>query len=100
MNAKIHAEPVRAGAPVYVPAWLALAVAVVALVVGIVSLQSSTGSTEREAAIGTNPWVGVDMAALQESGYTGRLGAAAAEDLGQMSREELVASGFTGRLGS
>ena len=101
MSAKVHAEPLKVATPFYLPAWVALFVAVAALAVGIVSLQTSSNSGSREAAIASSPWVGVDMDALKQAGYTGRLGAiTAASPYGEMDREDLIELGFTGRLSS
>ena len=101
MSAKVHAEPLKVGIPFYLPAWVALFVAVAALAVGIVSLQTSSDSGRQEAAIASTPWAGGDMDALKQAGYTGRLGAiTTASPYGEMDREDLIGLGFTGRLSS
>ena len=107
MGARSQAEALPARRYVEIPAWVALVIAVAALVVGIYALRTASEDTTTrgsEVAV-TNPWAGVDrgmLQALREAGFTGRLGGATVGTTNPwagIDREALEAAGFTGRLG-
>lgn len=95
MSTRAHVEPIAVIRPMNFPAWVALVVAVAALVVSVVSLRASNAESGRQQAIvRTNPYAGLDQEALKDAGFTGQLGAATE---GWQDRAGRV--GFTGRLG-
>lgn len=107
MSMKAQAQSLPASRGMNVPAWLALAVAVAALVVAVISLQSEGTSIERSpgsaAVVGANPYLNLDVAALKAAGFTGRLGGATISTSQSVwsgvDTAALAEAGFSGRLG-
>jgi hypothetical protein len=112
MSMKAQAQSLPASRGMNVPAWLALAVAVAALVVSLISLGSdeapSRGSSIERSSIGSSvtapfSYGSLDRAALEAAGFTGRLGGVTSPAVQNVwsgvDTAALAEAGFSGRLG-